>query len=203
MKKFLLLAIIGCFGSGGVELWNALFHGKPVEIAVPANAAPALPPFFTLTNLSIEALDAIYFKQLGQPKAFVPVRASGAKDDSPIHILLITADPALLKLQDTPENNKLTVDILKDALTVTNAWRAKKQFVGVPDSHSMKDKERQELIKAQPLLAPDFVIVTDGDGPSLAVGVILLAAGVGLVALWVLLGREKPTSTAVAEPPKL
>jgi hypothetical protein len=205
MKKLLFILVLGCFWGGGSELWNALFHSKPVIVEVPANAAPDLPAYFTLANVSIDALDAIYFKQIGEAKAFLPVRPSGAKDDTPIHVLLITTDPEVLKLKDAPEGEKLTVEVLKRALAVTKAWKEKKQVVGVPDRHNMKDKERKKLREVQPLLAQDFVVVTEGDGPSAMVGLLVLGAGVGFAALFLYLSRDKtPTlAPAGAEPPKL
>ncbi len=208
MKKLLLLLALGCLWGGGSELWKAVFHGNPVAMNLSTSAAPDLPPYFTLTNVSIEPLDAVYYKQGGIAKALLPVRPAGEKDESPIHVLLATEDPDVLKLKDTPENNKLSVDILKNALAITTTWRAKKQIVGVPDSHNLKDQERQQLIKVQPLLAPDFVIVTEGKGPSAMVGLLALAAGVGFAALLFHLVRDKaPASVAtappaVAEPPK-
>ena len=41
MKKLLFILVLGCFWGGGSELWNALFHGKPVIVKVPANADPS------------------------------------------------------------------------------------------------------------------------------------------------------------------
>ena len=209
IQKLLLLGMIVslCFGAAGV--WNGLRNSTPTVVTLTGNSAD-LPKHVTLKNVALGAMDAVTLTEYGEERAYVPIRAKTAQATDKVYLLLRTNEPQLLGLTKKSEGKTGDAESVRTIFGALAKIAAKTEVTGMTETDfNVSRRLKSALQKALPALHHDFVIINEGETPSIVRGVGLLAlAGVLFVLLGIsaLAGGEKqvvPPPLQRAEPPPL
>lgn len=196
MRTLLFFVCLAMLWGGGQSLYTWMTNRAPLEISVKDYLAQRPDAaWLKLKDCRVEVLDAVYFSTLGATEAselFIPVRAAG-EDSGPIGILFQTRDPELLNMMGGEEDSQ--DEQLASALAVM-AKQMNRDIEGlVQFGIDVKSKEKSKLASNVEGLAPNFVIIKDGEKPS--AGQAFAFLGIGVVLGGVMLvgtGRKKSNS---------
>ncbi|WP_395748628.1 hypothetical protein [Prosthecobacter sp.] len=208
---------LGCLGYiialglmlGGCQgIYTALKNRHPLEIAV-ADYIEKKPSgeWVTLKDAQLNLLEAVHREKRGKiTEIFIPVRPKGEAKGAKVHILLSTKDDAIVAALEDLNRSDTS---MKDALNAVSR-NADKVFVQKDISGLIRfgldadSKTRFKLEKMDLNLAKDFVILNEGEAPTLLGSLAMLGGGV-LVGFVMLLisGRSTSAPSGPASPPPL
>lgn len=191
MRKILFLASLAFLWIGGSNLWNSIFHSEPTVTPLTDATVGSLPSHVKLIDISFSPLNTVTGKYLGQPVAYVPVRAKGADLNAEFRVIVRSNDPALVAASASPT--------LDGALTAWAGLLQRSDVTGMIDS-TVTDEEQKQLREANPLIAKNAVVILEGKRPSFVLGIVWVVIGSALLSL-PFLSRKK--AAVAAEPPPL
>ncbi len=198
---FFIAIIAALFWKGGQDLYTALSNRKPTVISYEAYVRDKpKASWLELTNCVLDLTEAAY-KSFGggsQPsELYVPVKRARSDKDT-VYVLLATKSPQMMstfqQIQGLHTETEATAFALKNRNRIfpEGPVRGLVRF-GI----DAKDKDRAKLAKLHANIAPDFIIVADGEAPSLGAGIAFTAAGLaGLVAAIFYLRRKGQQETS-------
>lgn len=204
-----------CFIGGGGAIWTAWTNKSITEITI-GELEKAKPEarWLRVTKGDMRVFEAAYAEgsfDKETKEVLVPYMEAGkSADTDPIHLMVKTKRPALIRLVSNSrdlekklpagasESDKLKAefDFLREH---SDALSFGQPIEGLVDfGFDAKNKEAEKLRKLFPHLAPDFIVLNEGQKPSLGVGVFLLLAGFGLAVLVFRPRRKFTQDTAAA-----
>lgn len=197
MRKIFLIFILVCLWLGGSNIWNGVFHRTPTAIALGETKPSDFPGHVALQNVSLSLLGAVSGKEFGANVVFLPARPRNATTPGPLQVLVRTNDKEVIAVASETKSDD--IDRMKRLATLYPTLAARSEIVGTTESFGT-EKQRTALKRLLPDLADDFVVIREGNQPSIILGFVFLTIGVGLMLLADKLSRGKTPS---ATPPVL
>lgn len=190
---FLLAFLLG----GGQNIYTALKDRNITEVSIiDFEQTKPSANWLKITNGELDVLDAAFSHGRIDKKpdeVIVPyVPAGSSAEDRKVHVLLKTKNPDLLQfVKDTYDmETRLGSDASEakqaqaaiELLTKHADKLAKEQAINglVEFGIDSSSKEKDQIRKLFPNLAPDFVVVRDGKKPEMGFGIFMLLAGCAL-----------------------
>lgn len=219
---------LGCIGlivtitflwMGAQGLYTALRNSEPHKTTVREYVAQKPDAEWVIfQNASLNLLECAYVKgKTGKTKEiFIPVRHGDEKEGAQVHVLLSTKSPdtiaAFEELEKaekaaegkgkSPENDALDVKTLEMLAKNASKLFVRKDVAGLVRFGVMENsKTRDKLASLDMNLAPDFVILSEGEEPSFIFSLIFL--GLGLTLGYFLLSSKSKEEKAQPTPPPL
>ena len=164
-----------------------------------------------LTDCRVDLLDSVYEESRGGrvKKVYAPVRPVDAATTTPAIVVLATRDKATVaavqKLQDLSKGLGLGGGAGTEAAPTTEPTveiAMARHVTGLVEfGVELNDKERQQIASLGEHLDPNFVLLKEGEKPSLGAsiamsGIGLVGGGVWLLALLLYSGRNKEAEKA-------
>lgn len=205
---YMVVLVLLIMGAQGV--YTAVKNRTPLEISV-RDFITRKPDaeWITLTKAHLNLLEAAQLQRLGKTEeVFIPVRPEPEPVETPVHLLLSTKDRQIIDaLEDmegeatrTQSEAAQAVSRHADKLFVTRDVSGLVRF-----GMNSDDKVRRKLTTLRMNLAPDYVILNEGEKPELLQGLLMLAGGVlmGLYLLRHASAKATPQGSPPAPPPAL
>lgn len=189
VQEIIFLGMVVSLGFGLANFWHAWRNSTPTVVSLMQNAPGDLPKHLTLKNVTLATAEAVRTKDMDRGTLYVPIRARGARPDEKIHLLLKSSKADLKALAKSAEQTEITGMVESD--------------------FNVSNRLQSSLKKSLPNLHREFVIINEGETPSMRRGFWLLALSVGL---FVVLGvsaflnppkKSEPPVLKPAEPPPL
>jgi hypothetical protein len=134
-------------------------------------------------------------------QVYIPVRSAGDKETETIHCLLATKDPKTIEILTQINSIQSESELLKFALENPDALFMKRDIQGlVRFGIEMKDKEKRKLEKLGKNLAPDFIVLDEGQRPNPTFSFALFLGG-AVLAGWIVWGFFQKPAPPTAPPP--
>ena len=182
----IFIVIIGMlFWAGGQGLYVSLTNRTPTVLSYDDYAkSNSKASWLAITNCMLDLADASYRTTSGSTvptELYIPVTGLGDKSDQ-VRVLLATKSSRMILALAELENKKTESEAL--------AWMMKNHELAFPKNGvkglvrfglDMKEKDRSKLLKLQPNLTKDFIILDDGQEPSLVKSLGMIAGGVALL----------------------
>ena len=198
------LLSIGLIWGGGQGIYEGLKNRRPQTMTFQQfEQSKPTGGWFKISQCELTVPDAMWMEKFGSMnEVFVPVRASGNTDDSkPIFLLLQVDDPKIratvsqikeIEEQAHGDDNKVLNWMVahQKELLLTRDVEGMLAF-GFNDLKS-KDRDKIKALNAQ--LAPDFVVLKEGEKPHLLTSFAMLGGGL-LLLLFMLLGAAGKEET--------
>ena len=188
MGRLLLLGICLCiflFVKGGQETYTAVTNMSPTEITFDEYMKTNPPGFwFKLKDCTLVIPAASYMTKSGaMTEAYVPLYGSKPSGTDVVKMVFATKDPEVLNLLQTMKS--MSDDKIKEAIIEhPDSWFKKRDIEGVVRyGMDLKEKDRNDMRRLNPKLDAQFIILTDGDKPSLLLGLAMLAGGFGVAVI--------------------
>lgn len=195
---------------GGQSVYTAVRNREPANVTI--DSIVAKKPDAKWLKISEGVLDTANSSYVsgitgGDAKSiYVPlVPKDTDSTETTIHVLVETKDPELLGFTNEMKNlDKQNVSEEKAAEFIVqnlSKLRVQRPVEGLVkfgiDSGGKKERKIRKLYHN---LAPDTIILAEGEKPSMAVGVVMLLLGLGLGVILLLSGGKK-ASPAAGPPP--
>ncbi len=175
------LFTIGLLWGGGQMLYTALKNREPVTLT--AKEYLAHRPDADWVHLKdthcdlAECVTSGYFGAVSE--LYIPVRSPGEDPGGAIKVLLKTKNEKLVALMEQlGKAGKNPAEMAKIIKGNTADLAGPKEVTGLVEfGIESNDKKRSKLAGLHMSLAPDFVIIADGEKPSLIQGAAMCAGG--------------------------
>jgi hypothetical protein len=179
---FIVVIMIGCFWKGGQDLYTALTNTKPTVMSYDdyVQKRPKA-NWLKLTNCRLSLPDAA-FKSYGRSQVptelFIPVESAESDEGGKTVVLLATRSPEFLATCREMMNLKSESESIAWMLKNHERVFPKRDISGlVRGGLELKEKERSQLAKLQDNAVSDFIMLEDGEKPSLTSGLGFSGAG--------------------------
>lgn len=172
------ILVLGAFSAGVREVREAMANRAPVDVAcADFVASPPAGSWVRLTGAVGALRDAAFREQNGvADRLYVPL-ACGGSGPGPVRVVMATEDDQLLAAL----NAKRDADVRRDIVGMVRT--AKDHETGTTTGGGLAGGCANCTAKLQGL-APDYVVIEDGQDPSMARGLAWLAGAIaGSVAL--------------------
>lgn len=201
----------GCIGffiaiallwGGGQGLYTALKNREPLKMTFKEYEEKRPDAeWVSLSDAQLNLLNSAYTSSRLNDEIkelYIAVEAVGDRSEKPALVLLETKDKDLIAKMNTLGAMTSPEDLTPELITSLFPAR---QITGLVQFGIDADsKTREKLAKLDLSLAPDFIIITDGEEPSLGASAAMLAAGLAL-GFFMLRGKKEPP--AAPAPPDL
>lgn len=216
--QYLLLLVIGgtawLFLNGFGELRMALENSEPRQMTIAQfESAPESSGWFRITDCKLDMLETISSESMGTvDELYIPVIRNDHEAGDRVHLLLKTDDPQLIADLERAGEALRTIES-ESAAARFAADNPELVFRAGPvegmteyGTDGMDDDLRAQVLALDETVSPEFVVLTNGDRPSLGSGVAKLGGGLGIFSLAVFAfvsarrskKREADASTAAA-----
>ncbi len=179
------LIAIALLVMGVQATYTALKNREPLSISVSEYIAkkPSV-EWVSFTNASLNLLESAHVNERGGiVEVFIPVREGNEPLGSPVQVLLSTKKPevlaALADLNASSRSDQAAQAAMKRLAAQVFVKRDVSGLIRFGMDEDSKTRSKLERLKMN--LAKDFVILNDGEEPSLLNGVLILAAGLLLI----------------------
>lgn len=201
------IAILAFLWLGGQGIYTALKNREPLRM----DAAEYLEKkpsaeWVRLTGCQFNLTNSAYItsKSSGEvTEVYFAVEALGNRDDKPAHLLLASKKREMIDLM-TSTNNKVAAVKSPDQMSaeiLNSLFPAREEVSGlVRFGIAEESKTREKLEKLDLALTPDFIIIEDGEEPSLVRGIVFLVLGIAGGISWMRYGRGKGAQAAAQGP---
>jgi hypothetical protein len=173
MRRLILIISFITFGLlivGIPNLWLSIRYPQPVEVNYEPDKVAELPTYVKVRGISVVTGDFITgSKKRDTTRLYLPVRPSG-KMTGPVALLLASNDPELVEAY-TRSGGKQS---LAKELKLMAALAGKTEAIGMIEWGGLTTKEKEEMRKLLPDLQADFVVLEEGESPSLSLGMFCL-----------------------------
>jgi hypothetical protein len=206
---FRILVTIALFWGGGQGLYTALFNLKPRDYSV-ADYLKAKPStkWLNLTGgfLDITGMSYTGSKLSGTIKeVYIPLLPAKSNEEGLVHILVSSKDPALIELATQLRDAKDQLAVLKILMNKGGVYHERPVNGLIRFGIDLTDKDAKKLRDLNSDLAPDFVILAEGESPSFGVSILMFLGGLTMLFLFIKGAARKSTPPALpaapAEPP--
>jgi hypothetical protein len=175
----LIIGTIALLWGGGQKIYTGIINRTPASFPL-ADYEKAKPPahWLKLTDCRLSVGEAMVRKDSSNSVAelFIPLRPPGPSSGK-AQVLLATKDTGLLLVWaqvDSVRSEQQAIEVL----TTHRDKLYNRQVQGlVRYGIDLKDKDRRELAKLGSTLASDFIILDDGEKPSLGLGLLMFFGG--------------------------
>ncbi len=209
---------VGCLGiiitiallwGGGQALYTALKNSKPLEIDVETyiKTRPDA-EWVTLTNGSMNRIESVSsVSKLGKTvtEVFTPLRPVGQADTEPVHILISSKDSAskdLVKAMSDAGSDPAAISrFLKTHGASLETQKPVSGLVKFGIDADSRTRDKLNAVKDLKL-SPGFVIIADGEKPSLVLGLVMTGLGL-IVGFFVLRRLAGGSGSSTSSPPPL
>ncbi|MBE7496970.1 MAG: hypothetical protein HS117_18675 [Verrucomicrobiaceae bacterium] len=194
--------------SGGQMIFTAVKNRAPHETTV-AEFVAKKPDveWITFKNATLNLLECAHMERLGNiTEVFIPVRGGEEPGGAPVHILMATKDKEIIAaVKDITNSSTSEKAVIEAAARNASKIFMKRDVSGIVRFGIEADsKTRDKLTGLDMNLTKDFVILDEGEKPSLFVGAGLLGLGLLLGLYWIRkAAKEEPTPTPPPLPPNL
>ena len=202
----------GCLGlfiavallcGGGQMLYTSLKNRQPLTVTVKEYIAHRPnAEWVHLTDTHVDLAECATSGFAGAiSELYIPVRAPGEDRGKQVHVLLRTKNSELVSLMtELKAAAGNPARMAKVVAAHTTLLSGPREVTGlVQFGISSDDKTRSKLAGLHMNLTPDFVIIADGEVPSLGRGLALF--GGGMVLGFFMLRRKAPAPTSGLRPP--
>jgi hypothetical protein len=200
-----LLLSIGLIWGGGQGIYEGLKNRRPQTMTFQQfEQSKPTGGWFKITKCELSVPEAMWMEQFGSmDEVFVPVRMAGdATENKPISLLLQVNDPKIretvTKIKELDEQSKGSeAKVLEWVLTHHDEVYVQRDIEGMLafGINDLKSSERDKIKALNPELAPDFVVLKEGEKPGLLVGFAMLGGGL-LLLLFVLIGGKSTSENS-------
>lgn len=202
---FRILVTIALFWGGGQGLYTALFNLKPRDYSVGdyLKAKPST-KWLNLTGgfLDITGMSYTGSKLSGSIKeVYIPLVPAKTNEESPVHILVSSKDPALLELATQLRDAKDQLAVLKILMNKGGVYHERPITGLIRFGIDLSDKDAKKLRELNGNLAPDFVILAEGEHPSLGLSIFMFLGGLTMVFFFVKGAAQKSVPPALPATP--
>ncbi|HXI51371.1 MAG TPA: hypothetical protein VNH84_07695 [Candidatus Saccharimonadales bacterium] len=208
--RFIILLIVAmgaCFWIGGQGVYTALKNRQPTPMAYQAlSKGPPSCHWLVLTNCELHVGNSAYLIRKSKydatgdgqiTEAYVPIHSPGQSSDERCYAVMATKDAAILSLLDEMRHTKSPTaaaeffDKHAKQLVVKRDVAGLVRF-GVEEHNS----EHSKLAGLRGNLAPDFIILNEGETPQLGTSVGLLLLGFFIVGglVFMFKANQEPTT---------
>lgn len=151
--------------------WQWLQQRQPTEITFDPAAVAKIPEYVTLKGVWLAHSDVATGSRWTTEKTYVAARSVQSPEVSSTSLVIEIADPvfiAAINVLSAEEDSKLTAKTVKALATLA----AKHQVTGVINSSALTSGNRVKLRGALPSLSPGFVVLVEGEKPSLGPAIL-------------------------------
>ncbi|HEX2570433.1 MAG TPA: hypothetical protein VH877_12820 [Polyangia bacterium] len=196
---FLFLIMVGLLWGGGQGLYTVFANRAPTTMSI-AEYTRTRPSgkWLRLTDCSLSLLDAMHREVAQKPvELFIPARDPGDDEKSKVQVLVATKDPALLEVYRrlSSEKDEKAVETISAEFGKVFQHRDVQGLVRF--GFDLDEEDREKLASLTASLAPDFVIIDEGEKPQVAFAFARLAGGLMLFAFlfWRVLSKLRTRSS--------
>lgn len=177
---------IACVFGGGQSVYTALMNRKPTVVGITEVAAKKPEAsWLRVENGTLDVLNAAYTSAFGVADAksiFVPLVPRDVDSaDGTIHLLVETSDPALVALTNRMREFEKKVDTKDSAMRFlaenASKLRVERPVEGLVTFGIESGKEERKIKELFSNLAPDAVILVEGEKPDAVFGAVMLVIG--------------------------
>lgn len=196
---FLVVATAALFLIGIPQLWTALRYRSPVTVAYTGQAAD-LPAYVQLEDIHLRGSEALWTNGRRGTKIYIPVHVAKPGADEQVGLILESDDPELITTIARAGGKQS----IEKSLKLLQTFAQKRAATGMIHSSPADLDLDKELRGLTPRLTKDYYVLTEGESPSLGLGLFGVIFGSGTLALlnWIR-KRHARHQQELAEPPPL
>lgn len=203
-----LVAIVLVIG-GGQMAYTGLANRKPqgVEMSSLVQSKPSA-KWLNIKGGELDVINASYSSAFGVGDAssiHLPLVLPG--DDSTektIHVLVETKNPELVRLVNELKDleNSSEDQILSFMMKNRENLRMSRPVLGLVKFGMESGKEERKIKEMYPNLAPDVILLKEGERPDPMVGIFMFTAGI-VLSVFIIKSLLKPKQDSTGSPPPL
>lgn len=204
----LIIVTIALIWGGAQNIYTGLKNREPLKMTFAEyQAQRPSAEWVNLTEAQLNLTNSAYVTAKFSDKVkevYIAVEAVGNRDEKPAWVLLQSKDQALIDLMNSTSSKlngmKSPGELTPELLSSLFPTREVKGLVkyGI-DADS---KTRSKLAKLNLSLESEFIIIAEGEEPSLGTGFGMLAGGL-LLGFFLLRGKKEQTPIPAPQPPDL
>ena len=187
----LIILVLGALWYGGQGVYTAYRNQKITSLTL-AEYEKQRPDaeWIEFKGAYLDIPETVTMSRKGKIESlYIPLRPDAGGDEM-IHVVLHTKSMDYLRLADELNTIKSPEEAKKFLLTNMDRIYPKKDVQGLVEfGVNLKEKERSQVEKLNTKLAPNFVIISDGEKPNMPLYGGILAAGI-VIPLLVLKSRK-------------
>jgi len=205
---FLVIAMGACLWMGGQGVYTGLKNRRPVTLACSdlANGKPTA-HWLVLTNCELQVAGSAYLIRKSKyqssasgriTEAYVPVYSPGQTEQDRCYAVLATKDERLLALLEEMRQANSEKEAEQFMVKHGHELQVRRDVEGlVRFGIEEQNGEKSKLAGLRGNLAPDFILLSEGQKPNLggSLGLVLLGLVIG-GGIWCFLRVNKAESTA-------
>jgi len=165
---------------GGQGLYTSIKNRAPMELTCGSyDEVKPNKEWLKLTGCELNVLESSYMEENGKvTELYIPARGPGEEEGDTIHVLLATDDKDLLALTNEMIQLESEAELMSYFAKYRSQLYTTRDIQGlVRYGVNLDDSDRSDLQGLDDTLAPDFVIVDDGEAPGLGKSLGLFGGG--------------------------
>jgi len=208
LTLFLILAMGGCLWTGGQGVFTAMKNRQPTTVAC-KDLAKGKPTahWLVLTGCELHVANSAYLIRRSKyeaegtgriTEAYIPIQASGDASGSRCYAVLATKEPQVLSLLEEMRQAKSDTAAIAFIERHGKELLVKREVSGlVRFGVEEQNGEHAKLAGLRGNLAPDYIILADGDKPHLntSLGLLTLGVIIGGGLLFMFKSTKEPQTT--------